>query len=378
MIFKKNIVKVLLLSAAIAIAGLSCKTSVKNQTERYSADFQSVIDAELTESIPGILLNVTAPAMGIDWSGASGLNDWALGVPLQADQTFRIASVTKTYVAATVLRLWEENKLSLDDDITQYISAEHTAILERGGYNPNQITIRHLLSHTSGLGDHTNSHKYTDEFLKSRHVWSRTETLIDLITLMEPAGDIGAQFSYSDTGYVLLGEIIETITGQTMGEAIVALLQLKELGLTDTYLEEFEGDYSGKRIHQYYEGSDSYNYHPSFDYFGGGGLLSTTSDMSRFFHSLFNHKVFVNQSTLDTMLTSVLNGAELPMDYRLGLWQIKVNGMDAYTHSGFWGTQVVYIPEMDIAISANYSQRWYNSRNAPVISKIIDVIERKR
>lgn len=375
--FKNNIVKVQLFAAMLVLVSMGCNTTVKNQNERYSANFQMVIDGEITENIPGILLNVTAPSMGISWSGASGLNDWHQGVALQADQTFRIASVTKTFVAATVLRLWEDNKLSLDDYITKFISAEHTAILEQGGYNPNLITIRHLLSHTSGLGDHTNSNKYTVDFLKNRHVWTRTETLIDLVTLMEPAGEIGQQFSYSDTGYVLLGEIIESVTGKSMGDAILEQLQLKKLGIHDTYMEEFDGDFTGKRIHQYHEDSDSYNFHPSLDYFGGGGLLSTTSDLSLFFHHLFNHKVFTNPSTLDTMLTSLLNGAELPMDYRLGIWRIEVNGKEAFTHTGFWGTQTVYIPEMDLAISANYSQRWHNSNIAPAIPKILEVIEKK-
>lgn len=376
--FKRAQLKVSFLAVLLALAGPGCNTSVKNQNEKYHAQFQSVLDGEINDSMPGILLNVSAPGLGIDWSGASGLNDWYQGTPLQPDQTFRIASVTKTYVAAAVLRLLEDKRLSLDDPITMYISAEHAEILEQGGYRPGSITIRHLLSHTSGLGDHTNSAKYTVDFLKDRHVWTRTETLIDLVTLMEPAGDIGTQFSYSDTGYVLLGEIIESITGKAMGDAILELLRLKESGLNDTYLEEFDGDFSGKRIHQYHEGYDSYNFHPSLDYFGGGGLLSTTRDLSHFFHGLFNQKVFVNRSTLDTMLTSVLNGAELPMDYRLGIWRIEVNGMEAYTHTGFWGTQTVYIPEMDLAISANYSQKWQNSRIAPAIPKIIELIQGKK
>ncbi len=376
--FKKHFQTIKILAILLIIVAVGCKLSTKNQNEKYSADFQLILDGELNDSIPGILLNVTTPKFGIDWSGASGLNDWFQGVPLQSDQTFRIASVTKTYVAATILRLWEDKKLSLDDYITKYISAEHAAILEKGGYIPSQITIRHLLSHTSGLGDHTNSNKYTVDFLKNRHIWTRTETLVDLVTLMEPAGDIGAQFSYSDTGYVLLGEIIENITGQSMGDAILELLQLQKLGLTDTYLETFDGDFTGKRIHQYHQGHDSYNFHPSLDYFGGGGLLSTTRDLSHFFHMLFNHKIFANPSTLDTMLTSVLSGVELPMDYRLGIWRIEVNGKEAFTHTGFWGTQTVYIPEMDIAISANYSQRWHNSSIAPAIPSIIEVIEKKK
>lgn len=367
----------LMLAAAVALLCVGCNVPVKNQNEKYSAEFQSIIDGEITESIPGILLNVTAPTLGINWSGASGLNDWQQGVPLQAEQTFRIASVTKTFVAATVLRLWEEKKLSLDDYIVQYISAKHAAILEQGGYNPNQFTIRHLLSHTSGLGDHTFTEKYTVDFLKNRPVWTRTEALTDLVTLVKPAGTIGGQFSYSDTGYVLLGEIIETITGQSMGNAILEWLQLKELGLANTYQEDFNGDFTGKRIHQYYQDYDTYNFHPSLDYYGGGGLLSTTSDLSLFFHSLFNQKVFANPSTLDTMLTSVINVDENTMDYRLGIWRVEVNGKEAFTHTGFWGTQAIYIPSLELAISVNYSQRWHNSSIAPAIPKIIEAIEKK-
>ncbi|PKP38830.1 MAG: serine hydrolase [Bacteroidetes bacterium HGW-Bacteroidetes-15] len=373
----KPFLKLYLFVAFLMLLSVGCKTPPTNQNNKFNSQFQSVIDGEISENIPGILVNITSPKLGVEWSGASGLADWEQKVAIGPDQTFRIASVTKTFVAATVLRLWEDNKLSLDDFISKYISLEHAKILEEGGYSPNKITIRHLLSHTSGLGDHTNSGKYTVDFLKDRHIWSRTETLIDLVTLMEPAGELGAQFSYSDTGYVLLGEIIEKITGKSMGDAMLEQLQLKKLGLKDTYMEEFDGDFTGKRIHQYHEGFDTYNFHPSLDYFGGGGLLSTSHDLSRFFISLFNHEVYRNQSTLDTMLTSVLNGAEQTMDYRFGIWRIEINGKEAYTHTGFWGTQVVYIPEIETAISANYSQRWTDSRIAPVIPKILEVIEKE-
>lgn len=371
----KHILKGHLLAAMLVLISVGCNPPAANKNNKLNSEFQSVIDAEISETIPGILVNITSPKLNIDWSGASGLADWEQEMALEPDQTFRIASVTKTFVAATVLRLWEDNKLSLNDYITQYISPEHAKILESGGYQPNLITIRHLLSHTSGLGDHTHSDKYTVDFLKDRHVWTRTEALNDLVTLTKPAGGIGTQFSYSDTGYILLGEIIEKITGKSMGNAIQEQLQLKKLGMKDTYMEEFNGDFTGKRIHQYYEDSDTYNFHPSLDYYGGGGLLSTTSDLSRFYISLFNHEVYRNQSTLDTMLTSVLNGAEQAMDYRFGIWRIDINGMEAYTHTGFWGTQVVYLPEIETAITANYSQRWKNSAVAPAIPKILGIIE---
>ena len=120
-------------------------------------EFQDVINKEVNENMPGLLIHVECPDRNISWSGAAGFSDKDARVPMKADQSFRIASVTKTFVASTILRLWEDGKLSLDDPVTKYISKEHTAILESGGYAVNKITIRHLLSHSSGLYDHAQS-----------------------------------------------------------------------------------------------------------------------------------------------------------------------------------------------------------------------------
>jgi D-alanyl-D-alanine carboxypeptidase len=359
-----------LLVSLIVLMGNSCNTT----SNRDEALFQSYLNAELDDNTPGILVNITSPDKDIQWSGAAGFSDMMEKTELRPDQTFRIASVTKTFVAATVLRLWEDDKIHLDDPISKYISQDHTDLLIEGGYHPDAITVRHLLMHTGGLSCHTNSSKYTFEFLKNRHVWTRTEQINDMVKDTRPVGEAGAQFTYSDTGYVLLGEIIENVTGHSMGGAILEQLHLKKLGINDTYIEEIEGDFSGKRIHQYIDNDDSYQFHPSFDYFGGGGLLSTASDLSRFYLSLFNHQVFHRKETLDTMLTAFPSRNEHDMDYRMGIWKIDLDGMAAFTHTGFWGTQVVYIPEINTAISANYSQRWTEGSMAPVILKILNSI----
>ncbi|MCT4637848.1 MAG: beta-lactamase family protein [Bacteroidales bacterium] len=358
--------------ATFFIVGCSEKQS------RYKAIVQSELDKEVTRDNPGILVAVNAPDNNIIFSGASGVSDIESKTELKRSQTFRIASVTKTFVAATILRLWEDNRLNLDDAITKYISKNHTDTLKSGGYDVDNITIRHLLTHSSGMSEHTSSYKFKADFLKARHVWFRTEQVNDLIKFSEPAGGVGERFSYSDTGYILLGEIIEHVTGKSMGNAITEQLKLKELGLNDIYMEDFDGDFTGRRVHQYHEGVDTYNFHPSLDYYGGGGLLSTTADLCGFFQSLFNNRVFNNRSTLDTMLKPVEYDTEQPLDYRMGIWRIEIDGKEAFTHSGFWGTQVVYIPEIKTAIAANYSQRWQNGGIAPVIPKVLKIISDKK
>lgn len=360
------------------LLNVSCMTTgLVNKNKTVELKLQACLDAELKETMPGILVNITGPDKNMNWSGVSGLSDKETKTKLLPGQTFRIASVTKTFVAATVLRLWEDKKLDIEDPISKYISKEHVNLLRHGGYNPAKITIRHLLTHSSGMAEHVNSPKFKVDFMKTHHIWTRTETLQDLNRYSKPVGGIGEQFSYSDTGYVLLGELIEKITGKSMGEAIVEQLQLKKLGIKNTYMENFNGDFSGKRIHQYFENEDTYTFHPSMDYYGGGGLLSTTADLSSFFQCLFHHKVFRYKQTLETMLMPVQYNTPQAMDYRMGIWKIEINGMEAYTHSGFWGTQVVYIPSMNTAISANYSQKWTKKGVAPIIPKILEIITKK-
>ncbi len=340
-----------------------------------SKQFQSDLESELSDENIGILVSINTLDKRINWCGAIGYSDKNEKTTLRADQTFRIASVTKTFLAATVLRLWEDGRISLDDPISKYISEEHYSILKGGGYAVDSILIRHLLTHSSGMAEHTNSPKYELDFMQTRHAWSRTEQIKDLVTYSNPVGKVGKQFSYSDTGYILLGEIVEKVTGQSMGDAMMEQLNSKGLGLNNTYMENFEGDFTGKRIHQYYQDSDTYNFHPSLDYYGGGGLLSTTSDLSKFYINLFNHKVFHNPSTLDTMLAPVTYATEQSLDYRMGVWQDEIDGKKVYIHSGFWGTQVFYFPEKQLAVAVNYGQRWTNRGNAPIINKILKTLE---
>lgn len=125
------------------------------------------------------------------------------------------------------------------------------------------------------------------------------------------------------------------------------------------------------RIHQYFQGRDTYEFSPTMDYYGGGGILSTSQELVDFFQALFQGKIFEKPETLQLMLERVSYPEKARMDYQMGMYRIQINGMDAYCHSGFWGTQVVFIPEMDLYMSANYSGGWRGSAVAPIFGKII-------
>lgn len=339
---------------------------------------QALVEGELSESVPGVLLHVDYPDKRFFWSGAAGVSDRESKQKLQADQPFRIASVTKTFVASAILRLWEDQKLALDDPIIRFIAPAHVALLRQGGYAVEQITIRHLLTHSSGLFDHTNTKTYLPNVLKNpTHRWTRTEQITEAVTGGKPVGQPGERFSYSDTGYILLGEIIETITQKSLNDALRDLLSFKRLGLIHTAFENTSGraGQPQNRLHQYIDGTDTYRFDPSIDLYGGGGLLSTTADLTRFYQALFSHRVFRQRATLDTMLMKRDYATEAKMDYRMGIYATKINGLDAFTHAGYWGTQVVYIPTLKLAMATNYSQFWAQRGNAPILANALTELQ---
>lgn len=333
------------------------------QTDELRRSLQQLIDTAIEQdsTIPGILLHLEAPDQDLSYSVSSGVSDLSKRAQLPKNGTARIASNTKTYIAVAILRLWEQGKLELDDPVSKHISEKHIEILTNDGYDLNKITIRHLLTHTSGLFDHAGSNTYIEKvFANPSHKWTRTEQIQGCVDWGNPLFEPSEQFSYSDTGYILLGEIIENITSKSLGEAVRGLINFKKLGLDATWWEKVEQKPSTApdRIHQYFRGMDTYGFDPSLDLYGGGGLVANTKDMARFYQELFAGNVFERSSTLDTMITKVSFPEDYTpsSDYRMGIFYFNFNEMDMYSHSGFWSTQATYIPELNASVSIIITQ----------------------
>ncbi|MGY8915670.1 MAG: serine hydrolase domain-containing protein, partial [Flavobacteriales bacterium] len=280
---------------------------------------------------------------------------------LSAKQPFRIASVTKTFVAAAILRLQEEEKLSLEDSIAPYLSDEHLQLLTTDGYDPKAITIKHCLQHRSGLFDYAEGNEfYIDSIIKNpSKKWTRTEQLKFAMDAGDPLGNPGEVYGYSDTGYILLGEIIEKITGKSLAPALRQLLEYNALGLKSTWMEGLEDTPLGisQPVHRYIGEYDATTLDNSIDLYGGGGISSTTKDLAVFFDALFNGQIFKNPETLTIMLEDpgrLPNGAESE-DYRMGLSKEGVMGISGYMHRGFWGTVWIHMPKPNYTIVVNFT-----------------------
>ena len=336
---------------------------------------QSLVDsiARAEGAIPGVALHVEAPHLRLAWSGAAGVTDRKSGTPLTPQHPVRVASNTKTFVAAAILRLWEEGQLELDAPITEHLPAEFLQVMRLDGYEPDDITIRHLLTHTSGLFDYADSETYSLKInADPTHRWSRAEQVQSAMDWGEPYGAPGEVYRYSDTGYILLGEIIAHTTGQSLAVALRDLMDYERLGLTSTWLETLEPKPPGTadRAHQYLGDIDSYAWDPSFDLYGGGGLVATVGDLARFIRGIFTGGVYARPGTSDTMLTTIAaarggpaawGATQVPGTYRMGVAVNEIEGVTVYMHTGYWGTLAAYVPSLDLALGATVTQQESNA-----------------
>lgn len=128
--------------------------------------------------VPGAMLRVQSASIQFAWEGAVGVSDLDTGTPLRAEQTLRIASITKTFVAAAILRLVEEGRVDLDAPISRYVLPPSRAMLAMDGYAVDRITVRMLLQHTSGLWDYADAEAYLEQVLEDLgRRWTRADQL---------------------------------------------------------------------------------------------------------------------------------------------------------------------------------------------------------
>jgi len=327
---------------------------------------QTTIDRAVAAepNVAGVMARVEFPRHELRWNGVSGFDDREGLTPQSADRPLRIASVTKLFVSAAVFRLQEEGRVSLQQTIESLLSNDTLGTLREGGYDPARITVAHLLSHTSGMQDHASSDEYLTAVLAGpQRRWSRSDQIELAMSLGPPLFHPGEEFQYSDTGYVVLGEAIERLKDDRLSAIIRESLGFADLGLTDTYweLEEEEPSKAPNRVRQYIGEIDARGFHASLDLYGGGGLVSTLSDLTIFDRALFSGRLFRHANTLAGAL--IVPRADRQLDSHIHSYLGMVIPMGrtmGWGHLGFWGCGVAWCPATDLSISVSINQAQTN------------------
>jgi D-alanyl-D-alanine carboxypeptidase len=273
----------------------------------------------------------------------------------------------------------ETGKLDITKPIENYISKDSVALLRKDGYDPSVITIQQLLSHTSGIYDYAQDDGFRKKvFDDPMHAWTRAEQIKLAMDNGKPIGKPGETYGYSDTGYVLLGEIVERKTRQNLATAVRTLVRFKKIGLVDTYWEQLEpkpnkAPFAGAL----FESADFTQFNHSFDLFGGGGIVSSTRDLATFFRALIRGEVFDNPRTLATLLTVPPakrgnSGEEL---YGNGVYQLNLGQVQCIGHSGFFGQAVAYCPAKDITYAVTINHAGEENRKVDILARLATALE---
>jgi D-alanyl-D-alanine carboxypeptidase len=317
----------------------------------------------VAQKIPGLTLGVSL-ADGSTIALASGQSDTAKRIAMRPTDRLLQGSVGKTYVSAVAMQLVHERKLKLDDRISVYLGNEPW--FNRLPNAPD-ITVRHLMNHTSGLVRYEFNPKFmTDLVAQPMRVWTPVEELSYLFDT-KAAFAPGQGWDYSDTNYIVLGLIIEKLTGSTYyAEARRRLLV--PLKLTNTIpsdrvdLPGVANGYAGpKNELGGYDASivnGKFAINPGFEW-TGGGIASTAEDLARWGKLLYEGKAF-DPSLLPTLLDGVPSSLGRNVTYGLGVMIRQTALGPTYGHSGFfpgYATEMMYFPSLKaaVAIQANVS-----------------------
>jgi serine beta-lactamase-like protein LACTB len=306
---------------------------------RQIFSIDSTINELMTRTLtPGVSVSVVK-GKEIIWSKGYGKADLENDSPAKSNTVYRLASVSKPITAVAVMQLVEQGKIDLDAPIQKYIPS-----FPKKKY---KITTRQLLGHLSGI------HHYQgeDEFnmLPFKNLTQGLEVFKNDSLMHKPE----AQFTYSTYGYVLLGVIIESVSGMSFVDYLKENI-FKRCGMTQTYSDEpMEVIYQRSRFYDVIDGKlVNARYINSSFRWPGGGLLSTTEDLSRFAIALQSGQL-VKPATLSQMFTTLKTSDGKVTNYGLG-WIIGLSKYpEAIWHGGIQPgatTALALIPSKNISV----------------------------
>lgn len=287
----------------------------------YQAKVDSIIDSKYNNELGVSVLisdNFTS-----EYTKIKGQSNVELSSFTDKDSKFRIGSITKQFTAIGILKLQEQGILKLTDSIQKY--------LPNFPVKRKTITIEHLLTHTSGLKEITELDVFYEKLMKNG---SEPDSLVNYFKNFPLEFDPGEKFSYNNSGYHLLGLIIEKASGLEYNEYIkINLLNVAEM--TNTIADN-NSALIDKRVSGYENGSNGIQNATYIDMsipFSGGNLISTTEDLNKWYKALFNYKI-VSKTSLNIAHEPFKLNDGTNSKYGYGWFIDTLQGEKIITHEG--------------------------------------------
>jgi D-alanyl-D-alanine carboxypeptidase len=286
------------------------------------ANLASIARELVKAGAPGAIVYVRTPTGAR--AGVAGYADRAAHVSMRAADRYRIASVSKAFVSVLILQLEAEGKLDIDDAVAKYLPD----VVPNGG----AITLRELMNHTSGLFNYTDDAAFVnDPITNFARPWSPQE-LLALAFAHAPNFAPGANWSYSNTNYIVLGLVVEQVTGKPLGQVLQERI-FTPLGLTSTSFPltiALAPDF----VHGYIKlpGTPLFDISPGLNPTWGwaaGAIVSNARDVTAFYRALFTGKILPAVELGEMEATTTNSGT-----YGLGIANTLLACGRALTHDG--------------------------------------------
>lgn len=297
---------------------------------------------QVKPDMPGVAV-LAARDGQVLFQGGFGLADVKEKAPITTETKFRIGSVTKQFVAAAIMKLSEEGKLAIGDPLAKYFPDLP---------NAKEITLKNLLTHTSGLASYTERGDFFGGVTKP----IEPAALIASMQKDKPEFAPGTKFKYCNSGYFLLGEIVAKVSGKSLADYLRSAL-FEPLGMKDTGIYVNANPPAGA-AKGYAVANDKST--PALDWDmswagGAGAIYSTVGDLFRWTEALHAGRV-VNAASLKEMTTPYPLPPDVdPSSYGFGLVISDFEGLPAVWHNGGlqgWSSNVVWLPGQKVVLVA--------------------------
>lgn len=333
-------------------------------------NLQQALEEELNKKgIPGI--SVTVIQKGDAQTTVAGMADPDQKIPLETKHRMLSGSIGKTYFAALIMQLVDQGKLDLDKKAIDYLTDEDWLLKIPNG---RQITLRSLLNHTSGIPEYV----YANDLWKTikerpDKQWQGAERLV-FIEGQEPLFEVGEGWSYADANYIILGTVVEKVTGRAIYDQVIeSILKPYHLNRTEPSIQQdltditaaYTGNLFGNFFGEKVSEVNRYGLNPQFEW-TGGGFVTNSADLAAWAKIFYSDAIFSSSAHAAVFnpvneQTGKLNTAT---GYGLGTQIFATSYGIAYGHTGFMPgflSLMAYLPDYDIAVALQVNTDPYSS-----------------
>ncbi len=300
--------------------------------------------------IPGLAMAIYTPASGY-WGTSAGFAKIETRTPMQICHLQYLQSVSKTYLAAAILKLQENGKIDLDAPITKYLPQKIMQYIDHAS----SMSVRNLLNHTSGMPDYLESPVYITYVLQHPDHYFTSEEFLGYIKNRKQQFTPGSKFEYSNSNYHVLALIVDAITGSH--DDFIKQEILAPLGLRNTFYRTVTGNpmlvnsYMDRFSTGIIENVSQLQQESIYCSKGDDGMIASPVDAIDFLRGLMEGKILSDNSL--KQMTTWVNDQQGKAIYGLGLYHVTYFGVEGYGHGGAGagaGCGLYYFPSKNLYI----------------------------